>query len=526
MPGNKLFENWIVRFRSSRLFNRILSGAELSGLMLDESSRKFFYPESMEIVNKTVFAVAKVGEDEEALFIACGGENRKRVMGHFSGLEYRENGIIIKMCELSEENAFSLQKYLIHTRPSILPIDGVTVGVGDRLGIATQGHIRSFANRNAIPVFAQQSVRELMFTNRSFSRVMSDVIWAVFRSGYKMPWGADGDHLKDENWMKKAIEAGFRMITADVSDFIRDEYYLKSDSSILSKYDTLDNRYRKDIEGIFLNREFFLGEGASGHEKINKINFDRIQLARCALIYGKAVEKAILMYRRVIDMAGGNDINFELSVDEVSIPTTVYDHIFISELLDINGVRLFSMAPRFSGSFQKGIDYEGKLAEFERDLRIQNSIAVDRGYKISIHSGSDKFKIFPIIGKVCGGRFHLKTSGTSWLESLRVLAKEEPLFFRKLYRVSFDRFEFAKKYYHVKADKGNAPHPDSLRDDELERLLNNSVTRQILHITYGEILKNDGLKEEFFSLMRKHRELYWEYLEKHIGSHLDALGVG
>ena len=91
------------------------------------------------------------------------------------------------------------------------------------------------------------------------------------------------------------------------------------------------------------------------------------------------------------------------------------------------------MAPRFVGEFQKGIDYIGDLAEFEKQFAVHCAIARARGgYKISIHSGSDKFSVYPAIGRHTGMRLHLKTAGTSWLQAVRVIARTNPPLFRRM----------------------------------------------------------------------------------------------
>ena len=116
-----------------------------------------------------------------------------------------------------------------------------------------------------------------------------------------------------------------------------------------------------------------------------------------------------------------------MSVDETATPTTVAEHFFVANELKRRGVHVHSLALRFVGEFQKGIDYKGDLAEFEARLREHVVIARHLGpYKISIHSGSDKFSIFPIAARVCGELVHEKTAGTWYLEALRVAARVQP----------------------------------------------------------------------------------------------------
>ncbi len=103
------------------------------------------------------------------------------------------------------------------------------------------------------------------------------------------------------------------------------------------------------------------------------------------------------------------------------------------------------LAPRFVGDFEKGIDYKGDLKAFESCLAEHVQIAKDYGpYKISVHSGSDKFSIYPIVGRVTGGQFHLKTAGTSYLEALRVVARFEPALMRDIIAFCRERYKIDK----------------------------------------------------------------------------------
>ena len=152
-------------------------------------------------------------------------------------------------------------------------------------------------------------------------------------------------------------------------------------------------------------------------------------------------------------------------------------------------------------------------------------------YKLSIHSGSDKFAVFPLVNKATKGIFHVKTAGTNWLEAMRVAAMTDPSLYREVHKYALEAFEEASKYYIVTTDLAKIPPVDKLGDAELPGLFENNDSRQLIHITYGLILnrKNaDGsfaYKDRLYKLWRDHAEDYAEALEKHIGRHLDLLGV-
>jgi hypothetical protein len=121
-------------------------------------------------------------------------------------------------------------------------------------------------------------------------------------------------------------------------------------------------------------------------------------------------------------VAAGREVDFEISIDETSTPTLPEHHFFVASELIARQVGMKTIAPRFCGEFQKGVDYIGDLKQFEQELRVHAAIADHFGYKLSVHSGSDKFSVFKMVGKATKGRFHLKTAGTSWLEAIKLVA--------------------------------------------------------------------------------------------------------
>ena len=98
-----------------------------------------------------------------------------------------------------------------------------------------------------------------------------------------------------------------------------------------------------------------------------------------------------------------------------------------------NGIKLVSLAPRFIGDFEKGVDFKGDLPAFERSLADHAAIAEMLGpYKLSLHSGSDKLSIYPAFARLTKGRFHVKTAGTSYLEALRAVLRHNEELFRQI----------------------------------------------------------------------------------------------
>jgi len=476
-----------------------------------EGAADLLFPQSLQIVGQAALAMVRL---QKGTALAVIGKNE----AGFRGTEGRGAPCAIIFCPPDHYNGEILRKILPFTAPSPLGDQDITFGVGDRLGVASPGHIRLFKKYRAAPVLAQQSARELDLTNRKFEDVLDSASWAVFQEGYTSPWGADGDHLKTEDWVRSALKIGNTMITADVSDYIKGEYQDKETPEIMRDYAELALEYRQGIEERFLDLKVELDTGAV-------ISFSREELARTALIYGQAMEHALRLYRVCVEVKGEGNFDFELSIDETATATTPEAHIFIAEEARLAGIKSSSIAPCFVGEFQKGIDYIGSVVDFESSFAIHAAIARRYGYRISVHSGSDKFTVFPIVGKHTRGCFHLKTAGTNWLEAVKVLARHEPALFRKLYAYALTVFEKARQYYHITPNLDNLPELAALRDDELANLFANDDARQVIHITYGEIFKNASLKERFFAALNDNIEEYWLALEEHIGRHLELLGA-
>ena len=413
--------------------------------------------------------------------------------------------------QMTHENACVLRKLFPWTAPVRGLRKPVSFGLGDRLGIATPGHIDLFEKNSVFPVFAQQSIRELNLTNRTYEDVLDAATFAVFREGYKKGFGADGDHLKTADDVKYALSLGFTMITLDCSEHIKNNI-TPSDLAPLS-----DNYKQK-----YLNKTFNI-EGIT-------LSFTENELKECIAIYSGAVVFAAGIYKQFF-ADGKYEADLEISIDETVSVTTPLQHFFTASELRDAGVSFATIAPRFCGEFQKGIDYIGDIAQFEKEIKVHAAIARHMGYKLSIHSGSDKFSVFPFIGRETRGQFHVKTAGTNWLEAMRVTAKIDPALYREVHKYALVAFDEAKKYYHVTTDLSKIPDLLTIKDSDLPSLFENNDARQVIHITYGLILskKNDDgsfvFKDRLYKLWEENESEYRVALVKHIGKHLELLGV-
>jgi tagaturonate epimerase len=427
-----------------------------------------------------------------------------------------------KACPLTYENRLVLNRYFDYTAPRAFGTEIATIGLGDRLGLASPGHIETVQGKAIKPVLAQQSIRELTLTNRSMTDMLDAAAFAVFQEGYKGGYGADGDHIKEESDIKYALSLGVSMITLDCSDQIDKTIEEATDEVIAAEFNNVPEDVKQRYFDKYLNKAFEVN-GLS-------LSFDEASLMRNILLYDEAISYTTHVYNEYISKED-RAIDFEISIDETETVTAPISHFFVANELIERGVTVVSLAPRFCGEFQKGIDYIGDVEQFEVELREHALIAEHFGYKLSIHSGSDKFMVFPIIAEYTKGIFHVKTAGTNWLEAIRVIANVNPDLYRRMHTFALENFEEALKYYHVTPDLDSVASLDSVSDDQLAAYMNDDAARQLFHVTYGLILtakdKNDEFvfRDEFFKTLDVHEDDYRAALVKHIGRHIELLGL-
>lgn len=442
----------------------------------------------------------------------------------FSGQSVDLNGIAALACPISRENVKALQRAFPYTAPASTSEHAITVGVGDRLGLVTGAHIRAFCGSPVFPVLAQQSKRELALTGRTNRSMLDDVAWQVFESGYEGGYAADGDHLKTADGVRQAITDGDTMITLDCSEHIDNAAASlgRTEAEALCRQRFGDAQV--DIwNAAYAGRHFALGDHGD-------ICFSPEELPRIYLIYGKALDFVEMVYHDIIDKSP-HPVALEVSIDETETETSPAAHFFVASELKRRAVVFGSLAPRFCGEFQKGIDYIGDVDRFRVEFATHAQIAEKFGYRISVHSGSDKFSIFPYVGQLTNGRFHLKTSGTSWVEAVRVIAECDPALFRRMVHYSCGRYPEAKAFYHVTGQVEKVPDVDAVADTELPYLLDETDTRQVMHITYGFLLQEKDaegryvFRDDIYRTLRQHKKELDDTISRHIRKHLVGLGV-
>ncbi len=421
-----------------------------------------------------------------------------------------------------------------HLRPVPLGLRP-SFGFGDRTGLATPGHVDAMqrAGQGISPIFAQQSIREMTRTERSPQQVMDAACFGALLAGWDGEAGADADHQKTPEDVDRTAAAGFTFFTIDPSDEVDG---------------TADHADEPSLREAFAAAK----DAAPWFETYRNTTVDlptgtRLELSadacmRAAVKYGRAIQKAIHLADHIhrVQTAAGRDYEIELSVDETDQPTTLAEHYIIADQCRRAGMALVSLAPRYIGDFEKGVDFKGDVDALERSIRDHAAIAETLGpYKLSLHSGSDKLSMYPAFARATGGRFHVKTAGTSYLEALRVVARHDEALFRRICEHARRCYERDKASYHVSAELADVPPPEDLSDAEaLERAYlerwdevpeGKGFTRpgrQILHCTFGSVLTDATLGPAVLAVLRDHPETHREVLAEHFARHLQALQAG
>ncbi len=479
------------------------------------------YQNSIKSTKENYFLLVK---DNQSKYLAVLCEPEK--VQKFEGLDLEEkkiketNGLLIKICYLNHYNLSLLREALPYLNPTFCGLLA-SFGTGDRLGIATPAHLQAFQGKDIFPVLAQQSVREMDRTERNWQKVLDDAIWGCFEAGYEGPFGADADHVKEIKDLKEAADCGYTMFTLDPSDFISKDIEELNEQELNQLYNKIPKN--KEIENLYLNKKFKVGE--------QELIFDEKSLRKIILTYSEALNHVVECYEFLKDYKKER-FDLEISVDETPTVTSPLAHLFIVLELQRRGVDFQNIALHFLGDWQKGIEYIGDVKQFAREFSLHAAIAKNIGeYKLSLHTGSDKFSVYPIFSQETDGLCHIKTAGTSWLEEAKVVAMKDPALYREIHRFALENFAKDRASYNLTTDLSRVPNIDKLSDGQLVDLFIKPDSRQLIHITYGSILRakdDEGkyiFKDRIYKILFEYEEDHYRELSNHIRRHLELLKV-
>ncbi len=257
--------------------------------------------------------------------------------------------------------------------------------------------------------------------------------------------------------------------------------------------------------------------------------------------YLPAVKEAGKIYRYIAEKKGADNFVTEVSMDEVDLAQTPDEVKYILTELAKEKVPLQTFAPKFTGRFNKGVDYVGDLKQFEKEFEedltvIQwavKELGLPSNFKLSIHSGSDKFSIYPIMGRLIrayDAGIHIKTAGTTWLEEIIGLALADPdalKLAKKIYRLALARKDELTVPYAtvIDIDPAKLPAPEvvdawdaetfakTLRHDEQEPKYNPSF-RQLIHVSFKVAAE---LKDEYLPALERSAAIIGREIEANIG---------
>ena len=515
MKNTKILDRFASMLKEDNKINEI---SVSSDLILN------IYPKSIQLHKEVIFCISV--ENFEKYLILLYEDSNNDISVKFEGdiIEVNSEQIFIKKCFLNTINRIALQKIFPFTNAKTIGLDN-SFGFGDRLGVANPAHIRAVIKTDFIPVLAQQSIRELTRTKRTPAEVMDAAVWSVFQEGLETGFGADADHLKTTADIDLMVSNGFKMFTFDPSEFVNNSADTMEEEEL--------NKAILGInwKGLITNFDDLSDEYVSKAYKLPfdvTINTNLMMIKRGVVKYGNAIAHIKKLYDYMINTYPNYSFEVEVSVDETESVTTAFEHFFFAKELNRLGVKYTGLAPRFIGDFEKGIDYKGDLNVFREEYIKHIAITKYFGdYKISLHSGSDKFSVYKVIGDIRNSYTHIKTAGTSYLEALKVVSIVNPTFFREILSYCVNLYDNEKKTYHVSANLDLIKKSEDYLDLELVELFNDNNVRQVLHVTFGRVLtdkdENGNLifKDRLIKLLKSNEELHYQIIEKHFLKHME-----
>ena len=405
----------------------------------------------------------------------------------------------------------------------MMKIEKYSMGIGDRFahqGEAQLGAMIKAAELgiNVVPVW-NKSHREHTTIGTEPASVRKEAVAAVKALGWSKPYHVDADHIGLKNVSHFIDSSDF--FTLDVADF------------------TGETATPEDIDAFVAKHSDLVGShvlpGINGSLEVTVDSLRAI-----AEQYLLAVKEAGKIYREIKRCKGFGNFITEVSMDETDDPQTPVELLVILAAVADEGIPAQTIAPKFTGRFNKGVDYVGDVAkfaeEFEADVAVI-AFAVEKfglpdTLKLSVHSGSDKFSIYPRI-KVVLEKYdvglHLKTAGTTWLEEVIGLAEagDDGLeTARKIYTASLDKFdELCAPYATViDIDKNSLPSVDTVfgwSGDEFAAALchdqsnplYNPDFRQLIHVGYKVAAK---MGSAYTDMLKKHRDIVAANVQENI----------
>ena len=375
-----------------------------------------------------------------------------------------------------------------------------------------------------------KSNREHSFIGSEPASVQKAAKAAVEALGWKGSWHVDADHIGMKTVDRYMDCADF--YTIDVADFIGQETpgpiiedFVKSHPELIGSI---------SIPGID-----------------EPLEITKEELARVANQYLLAVQEATNVYHYIVEKKEHDDFVAEVSMDETDKPQRPHELLIILAAMADEDIPVQTIAPKFTGRFNKGVDYVGDLAQFEKEFNDDLAViayAIEKyglpeDLKLSVHSGSDKFSLYPIIRKALqrtGAGVHLKTAGTTWLEEMIGLSEaggDGLALAKEIYAYALENVDDLCAPYAavIDIDRSQLPSAETVNGWSGEQLANalrhiqdhpefNANIRQLIHISFKVAAKAG---DRYLSLLKSNEEIVGKNVTENIfDRHLKPLFLG
>ena len=422
----------------------------------------------------------------------------------------------------------------ISTMQTYKPLEKFSIGVGDRFAHQAKAQLcacQMIASDGAevVPVW-NKSNREHTFVGSEPSSVLAAAKEAVAALGWKSGWHVDADHI------------GIKTV---------DRFIPHSDFFTLDVADAIGQPAAPEAVKAFVDRHPELVGTITIRKIDSPFQTTRAEIERIAGKFLLAVQEAGKIHRHIAEQKGAANMIAEVSMDETDTPQTPPELLVILAAIADDGFPAQTIAPKFTGRFNKGVDYVGDLAQFEKEFHDDLAViafAIERyglpaNLKLSVHSGSDKFSLYPIIRRTLpkfDAGLHLKTAGTTWLEELIGLAEaggEGLALAKEIHACAIEHVdEFCAPYASViDIDKGRLPtaaevagwtseqFTGTLRHDPKHPRFT-ARFRQLLHVSFKVAAKKG---QRYLDLLKANEEIVAKNVTENLYQrHLRPLFVG
>jgi hypothetical protein len=413
-------------------------------------------------------------------------------------------------------------------------LEKFSIGVGDRFAHQAKAQLRAcqLIARDGVDVAPvwNKSNREHTFIGSEPSSVLAAAQTAVKALDWQGGWHVDADHIRIETVDRFIPHSDF--FTLDVADSIGQPAATETVGAFVARHPELVGTIT--IPGI-----------------ASPFQTERSDIERIASKYLLAVEEAGKIYRRIAAKKGAENFIAEVSMDETDTPQTPPELLVILAAIADERIPVQTIAPKFTGRFNKGVDYVGDLAQFEREFHDDLAVlafaskhyGLPSKLKLSVHSGSDKFSLYPMIRRALrmfDAGLHIKTAGTTWLEELIGLSEaggEGLDLAKEIYREALEHIDELAGPYATVIDIDRAKLPGSsevawwssgqftgaLRHDQQHPLFNSSL-RQLLHVSFKLAAKKG---QRYLDLLKANEEIVGRNVTENLYErHLRPLFVG